>query len=54
MARGLSYQANYAWTHNISDAQGDAESISPLLALCSAFVQDATHSALKHTCNLSL
>jgi hypothetical protein len=23
-ARGLSYQANYAWTHNISDAQGDA------------------------------
>jgi hypothetical protein len=24
MARGLSYQANYAWTHNISDAQGDA------------------------------
>jgi hypothetical protein len=26
MARGLSYQANYAWTHNISDAQGDAPS----------------------------
>ena len=24
LARGLSYQANYAWTHNISDAQGDA------------------------------
>jgi hypothetical protein len=24
MGRGLSYQANYAWTHNISDAQGDA------------------------------
>jgi hypothetical protein len=24
MARGLSYQANYAWAHNISDAQGDA------------------------------
>jgi hypothetical protein len=24
MARGLSYEANYAWTHNISDAQGDA------------------------------
>jgi Carboxypeptidase regulatory-like domain len=24
MARGLSYQANYAWTHNLSDAQGDA------------------------------
>ena len=24
MSRGLSYQANYAWTHNISDAQGDA------------------------------
>jgi hypothetical protein len=24
MARGLSYRANYAWTHNISDAQGDA------------------------------
>jgi hypothetical protein len=24
MAKGLSYQANYAWTHNISDAQGDA------------------------------
>jgi hypothetical protein len=24
MARGLSYHANYAWTHNISDAQGDA------------------------------
>jgi len=24
MVRGLSYQANYAWTHNISDAQGDA------------------------------
>lgn len=24
MARGLAYQANYAWTHNISDAQGDA------------------------------
>jgi hypothetical protein len=26
LARGLSYQANYAWTHNISDAQGDAPS----------------------------
>ena len=24
LARGLSYQANYAWTHNISDAQGYA------------------------------
>jgi Carboxypeptidase regulatory-like domain len=24
MARGLSYQANYTWAHNISDAQGDA------------------------------
>ena len=24
MSRGLSYEANYAWTHNISDAQGDA------------------------------
>jgi hypothetical protein len=24
MSRGLTYQANYAWTHNISDAQGDA------------------------------
>jgi hypothetical protein len=24
MARGLSYHANYTWTHNISDAQGDA------------------------------
>lgn len=24
MSRGLSYQANYSWTHNISDAQGDA------------------------------
>jgi hypothetical protein len=24
MASGLSYRANYAWTHNISDAQGDA------------------------------
>jgi hypothetical protein len=24
MASGLSYHANYAWTHNISDAQGDA------------------------------
>jgi Carboxypeptidase regulatory-like domain len=24
LASGLSYQANYAWTHNISDAQGDA------------------------------
>jgi hypothetical protein len=24
MARGLSYKANYSWTHNISDAQGDA------------------------------
>jgi hypothetical protein len=24
MAKGLSYQANYAWAHNISDAQGDA------------------------------
>jgi Carboxypeptidase regulatory-like domain/TonB dependent receptor len=24
MGRGLSYQANYSWTHNISDAQGDA------------------------------
>ena len=24
MSKGLSYQANYAWTHNISDAQGDA------------------------------
>ena len=24
MGRGLSYQANYAWTHDISDAQGDA------------------------------
>jgi hypothetical protein len=23
-SRGLSYDANYAWTHNISDAQGDA------------------------------
>jgi hypothetical protein len=25
-AKGLSYQANYSWTHNISDAQGDAPS----------------------------
>jgi hypothetical protein len=24
MSKGLSYQANYAWTHNITDAQGDA------------------------------
>ena len=24
MARGLSYDANYSWAHNISDAQGDA------------------------------
>jgi hypothetical protein len=24
MSRGLTYEANYAWTHNISDAQGDA------------------------------
>jgi hypothetical protein len=24
MANGLSYQATYAWAHNISDAQGDA------------------------------
>ena len=24
MSRGLSYAANYAWSHNISDAQGDA------------------------------
>jgi len=24
MARGLSFDANYAWTHNLSDAQGDA------------------------------
>jgi hypothetical protein len=24
LARGLSYNANYAWAHNISDAQGDA------------------------------
>ncbi len=24
MARGLAYQANYTWAHNISDAQGDA------------------------------
>ncbi len=24
MTRGLSYQANYSWSHNISDAQGDA------------------------------
>ena len=24
MAKGLAYQANYAWTRNISDAQGDA------------------------------
>jgi hypothetical protein len=24
MSKGLSYQANYAWTHNLSDAQGDA------------------------------
>ena len=25
MARGLAYQANYTWAHNISDAQGDAQ-----------------------------
>jgi hypothetical protein len=24
MSRGLSYQANYTWAHNLSDAQGDA------------------------------
>ncbi|WP_263354620.1 carboxypeptidase-like regulatory domain-containing protein [Acidicapsa acidisoli] len=24
LSRGLSYQANYTWAHNISDAQGDA------------------------------
>jgi hypothetical protein len=24
MTRGLSYQGNYSWAHNISDAQGDA------------------------------
>jgi Carboxypeptidase regulatory-like domain len=24
MSRGLTFEANYAWTHNISDAQGDA------------------------------
>jgi hypothetical protein len=24
MAKGLSYEANYSWAHNISDAQGDA------------------------------
>jgi hypothetical protein len=24
MARGLSYEANYSWAHNISDGQGDA------------------------------
>jgi hypothetical protein len=26
MSRGLSYQANYTWAHNLSDAQGDAPS----------------------------
>ena len=24
MGRGLSYQANYTWAHDLSDAQGDA------------------------------